>query len=149
VNAELTKDFYAPDRPAPAAPIALDGAMLPGTPEHQLNWALDYTRDLNDWTWYSRVDGYYQSENRNGVGVSPTFNVPLDGFAIWNATTTFTRNNTSVSLWMKNITNDDGVTGVYTEAYMGTAPAQGYFGNANKQLISLPRTIGVTVRQNF
>jgi iron complex outermembrane recepter protein len=149
VNAELTKDFYAPDRPAPAAPIALDGAMLPGTPEHQLNWALDYTRDINDWTWYSRVDGYYQSETRNGVGVSPTFNVPLDGFAIWNATTTFTRNNTSLSLWMKNITNDEGVTGVFTEAYMGTAPAQGYFGNANKQLISLPRTIGVTVRQNF
>jgi iron complex outermembrane recepter protein len=149
VNAELTKDFYAPDRPAPAAPIALQGAMLPGTPEHQLNWALDYTRDLKDWSWYSRVDGYYQSETRNGVGVSPTFNVPLDGFAIWNATTTFTRNNTSLSLWMKNITNDDGVTGVFTEAYMGTDPAQGYFGNANKQLISLPRTIGVTVRQNF
>ena len=40
-------------------------------------------------------------------------------------------------------------TGVFTEAYMGTAPAVGYFGNGNKELISLPRTIGVTLRRNF
>lgn len=149
VNAELTKDFFAPDRPAPAAPIALSGAMLPGTPEHQLNWALDYTTEIGDWSWFSRLDGYYQSETRNGVGVSPTFNVPLDGFSIWNATTTFSRNSLDLSLWVKNIANEEGVTGVFTEAYMGTAPAVGYFGNGNKELISLPRTIGVTLRKNF
>ncbi|GAB5457873.1 MAG: TonB-dependent receptor [Henriciella sp.] len=149
VNAELTEDFFAPDRPAPAAPIALNGAMLPGTPEHQLNWALDYTTELGEWSWFSRLDGYYQSETRNSVGVSPTFNVPLDGFSIWNATTTFSRNDLDVSLWVKNIANEDGVTGVFTEAYMGTAPALGYFGNGNKELISLPRTFGVTLRKNF
>lgn len=149
VNAELTEDFFAPDRPAPAAAIALNGAMLPGTPEHQLNWALDYTTELGEWSWFSRLDGYYQSETRNSVGVSPTFNVPLDGFSIWNATTSFTRNDLNVSLWVKNIANEDGVTGVFTEAYMGTAPALGYFGNGNKELISLPRTFGVTLRKNF
>jgi outer membrane receptor protein involved in Fe transport len=149
VNARLMEDFYAPDRPAPAAPIALDGAMLPGTPEHQLNWALDYTRPMGNWSWYSRLDGYYQSETRNGVGTSPTFNVPIDGFSIWNATTTLSRDNVDLSLWIKNIANEDGVTGVYTEAYMGTSPSEGYFGNASKQLISLPRTIGATLRYNF
>ena len=150
VNAELTSDFYAPDRPAPAAPIALDGAMLPGTPEHAFNWALDYTTQINsDWSWFARVDGFYQSETRNAVTTSPTFNVPLDGFAIWNATTTFSNDAFDVSLWVKNITNEEGVTGVFTEQYMGTAPAVGYFGNANKELIALPRTFGATLRYNF
>ncbi|MEQ8559151.1 MAG: TonB-dependent receptor [Henriciella sp.] len=150
VNAELTSDFYAPDRPPPAAPIALDGAMLPGTPEHALNWALDYTTTVgSDWTWFSRVDGYYQSETRNAVTRSPSFNVPLDGFAIWNATTTLSNDAFDLSLWVKNIANEEGVTGVFTEAYMGTAPAVGYFGNANKQLIALPRTFGATVRYKF
>ncbi len=149
VNARLSEDLYAPDRPAPAAPIALDGAMLPGTPEHQLNWALDYTRPVGNWSWFTRLDGYYQSETRNGVGTSPTFNVPIDGFSIWNAVTTLSRDNVDLSLWIKNIANEDGVTGVFTEAYMGTDPAEGYFGNASKQLISLPRTIGATLRYNF
>ena len=50
---------------------------------------------------------------------------------------------------MKNITNEEGVTGVFTEAYMGTAPGEGYFGNGNKEMISLPRTLGATLRYSF
>ena len=69
--------------------------------------------------------------------------------AIWNATTTLSNDDFDLSLWIKNIANEDGVTGVFTEAYMGTAPSLGYFGNANKQLIALPRTIGATVRYKF
>lgn len=123
--------------------------MLPGTPEHQFNWSLDHTGRLADWTTFTRLDGYYQSETRNAVTTSPTFNVPLDGFSIWNLTTTFSRDNVDLSLWMKNITNEAGVTGVFTEAYMGTAPADGYFGNGNKEMIALPRTVGATVRFSF
>ncbi len=149
IDAQLSENFHAPDRPAPAAPIALEGAMLPGTPEHQFNWSLDHTGRLADWTTFTRLDGYYQSETRNAVTTSPTFNVPLDGFSIWNLTTTFSRDNVDLSLWMKNITNEAGVTGVFTEAYMGTAPADGYFGNGNKEMIALPRTVGATVRFSF
>ena len=32
---------------------------------------------------------------------------------------------------------------------MGTAPAEGYFGNGSKALVALPRTIGVTVSYRF
>ncbi len=149
VNAELSDHFYSPSAPPPAAPIALSGAQLPGTPEHQLNWALDHTGEINGIGTFFRVDGYYQSETRNGVGVSPTFNVPLDGFAIWNATGTLSYNNIDLSLWAKNILNEEGVTGTFTEAYMGTAPGLGYYGNGQKDLISLPRTLGVTLRYNF
>ena len=149
IDAELSHDFHAPDAPAPAAPIALAGAMLPGTPEHQLNWSLDYTTRLGDWTSFTRLDGYYQSESRNAVSTSPTFNVPLDGFSIWNLTTTVSQDNIDLSLWVKNVTNEEGITGVFTEAYMGTAPGEGYFGNGNKQMIALPRTLGATLRFSF
>ena len=148
VDAELTDDFFAPDNAV--TPVALDGARLPGAPEHMINWALDYTTELSpDWSLFARVDGFYQSETRNGVGVSPTFNVPLDGFAILNATMSVTHGPVSASLWVKNIFNEEGVTGRFTEAYMGTAPGVGYYGNGNKDLISLPRTVGFTVGVAF
>ncbi len=146
VDAELTQDFFSPD----GFLLAADGATLPGAPKHMVNWAFDYTAQLSpEWSMFARVDGFYQSESRNGVGVSPTFNVPLEGFSIWNATLTATHGPVSASVWVKNIFNEEGVTGVFTEAYMGTAPAVGYFGNGNKQLISLPRTIGVSVGVSF
>ena len=115
-----------------------------------LNWAVDYTAPISDsWSLYTRLDGNYQSSSRNGVGVSPTFNVPLEGFSLWNAVVSLSNENLTGSLWMKNIFNEAGITGVFTEAYMGTAPTSGYFGNANKQLISLPRTIGVSATYTF
>lgn len=148
VDAELSDNFFAPNNAV--TPVAVDGARLPGAPEHMLNWALDYSAPLNDqWDFFARVDGSYQSETRNGIGVSPTFNVPLEGFSLWNATTSVSRGNFTGSLWVKNIFNEEGVTGVFTEAYMGTAPAEGYFGNGNKELISLPRMIGLTGTYGF
>ncbi|WP_411815907.1 TonB-dependent receptor [Hyphococcus sp. DH-69] len=146
VDAELKGDFFSPD----GVLLAEDGATLPGAPEHMINWAFDYTTQLTpDWSLFARVDGFYQSETRNGVGVSPTFNVPLEGFTIWNSTLTATKGPLSASLWVKNIFNEEGVTGVFTEVYMGTAPAAGYYGNGNKELISLPRTVGFTLGLSF
>ena len=149
VNAKLGADFFAPDRPAPATPFATDDAVLPGSPEHQLNAAIDYTTSFGNWTSFTRLDGYYQSGTRNVVGTSPKFDVDLGGFAILNASTTFSKDGLGLSFWLKNLTNEAGVTGVFTEAYMGTAPALEYFGNANKELIALPRTFGATVSYDF
>jgi hypothetical protein len=52
-------------------------------------------------------------------------------------------------LWVKNIGNNAGVTGVYTPAYMGTSPQQNYDGNGSKALIALPRTVGLTLDYKF
>ena len=41
------------------------------------------------------------------------------------------------------------MTGEFTEAYMGTAPGVGYFGNGSKEFISLPRTIGLSIDYSF
>ena len=55
----------------------------------------------------------------------------------------------TVSFWVKNIGNEEGVTGRYTEAYMGSEPSEGYYGNGSKDLISLPRTVGATLGFRF
>ncbi len=145
LNAELEEDFYSPI----GTLIDRGGRRLPGAPEHMINGAIDYTRDFQDFTFFARLDGFYQSETRNAVSLSPAFDVDLDGFAIFNAVTSISRGPWDLSFWVKNIGDEEGVTGQYTELYMGTDPAQGYFGNGSKNLISLPRTFGVSLGFRF
>ncbi len=145
LQAELDEDFYSPV----GTLIDLEGNALPGAPEHMLNGAIDYTRPLGNYTFFARLDGFYQSETRNAISQSPLFDVDLDGFAIFNAVATLSSEDWDLSFWIKNIGNEEGVTGRYTEAYMGTDPAEGYFGNGSKDLISLPRTIGATLGFRF
>ncbi len=73
----------------------------------------------------------------------------LDSFQIWGTAFTLAADKWNASLWVKNIFNEEGVTGTFTELYMGTAPDEGYFGNGAKDLISLPRTIGLSFNYNF
>lgn len=152
LDAVLDSNFCDPS-PLRACPgIGLldhEGNRLPGAPEHMINGAIEYTRPVGDLLFTARLDGFYQSETRNAVSTSPSFNVDLDGFAIFNAVGTFSRDDWDFSLWVKNIGNEAGVTGVYTEAYMGTDPGSNYYGNGSKELISLPRTIGATIAFRF
>lgn len=145
LQAQLDEDFYSPI----GTLIDRKGNSLPGAPEHMLNGAIDYTRPLGNYTFFARLDGFYQSETRNAISQSPLFNVDLDGFAIFNAVTTISSDTWDLSFWVKNIGNEEGVTGRYTQAYMGTSPADGYFGNGSKNLISLPRTVGATFGFRF
>ena len=141
VNAELTGNVISPT----GTVLGVDGDRLPGTPEHMINWAFSYDTDIGgDWSLFLRTDGNYQSGTRNSIGTNTVFNVPLEGFALFNATASVSNGPLTFAAWIKNIFNEEGVTGVFTEAYMGTAPALGYFGNGNKEFISLPRTVGLT-----
>jgi len=69
---------------------ALQGAMLPGTPRASAQLGLDYTPRPQDWSWYREWTAYYIPRP---AWTSAVFrlHVPLDGFAIWNARTTFQR----------------------------------------------------------
>jgi len=145
LQAELDEDFYSPI----GTLIDVEGNSLPGAPEHMLNGAIDYTRPFGAYTFFARLDGFYQSETRNAISMSPLFDVDLDSFAIFNAVATVSTENWDLSFWVKNIGNEEGVTGRYTEAYMGSEPSEGYFGNGSKDLISLPRTIGATLGFRF
>lgn len=148
VDAKLDDPVFAPDNAV--TPRALAGARLPGTPEHSLNGTLVFTRNLAaNRQWITRVQGYYQSDTRNAINNSPTFNVELDAFALIDVSTTLDFANWDATLFVRNIANERGVTGLFTEAYMGTAPEIGYFGNGNKQFLSLPRTIGLSLNYRF
>ena len=73
----------------------------------------------------------------------------LPGFTLWNASASYSRDAWTAALWLKNLTNTEGATGVYTTQYMGTAPSEGFYGNGSKLLTTLPRTVGVTVTYRF
>ena len=85
----------------------------------------------------------------NAISDSPVYNVQLGGFQLWNFSTTLAGDKWDATLWAKNLLNDAGVTGLFTEAYMGTYPIEGYYGNGSKRFISLPRTFGVTLTWRF
>jgi outer membrane receptor protein involved in Fe transport len=147
-DAQLTADFVSPANAA--AIFQFDGARLPGAPENTLNASLDWRVPvMGDRTFIAHVDGFYQSDTVNALSQSPAFNVDLDSFQIWGTAFTLVDDKWNASLWVKNIFNEEGVTGTFTELYMGTAPAIGYFGNGAKDLISLPRTIGLSFNYNF
>ncbi|OYX73234.1 MAG: TonB-dependent receptor [Caulobacter sp. 32-67-35] len=144
-KAELTEAVISPL----GTVLGVDGSMLPGTPEHAITLAADYTWSLpGDVTLVARGGGYYQSATRNAIG-SPTFNTGLSDFTLWNGSATLAKGPWAATLFVKNILNEDGVTGEFTEAYMGTRPAVGYYGNASKQFISLPRTLGLSLDYSF
>jgi hypothetical protein len=41
------------------------------------------------------------------------------------------------------------VTGVFKNELMGTLPSEGFFGNGSKELITLPRAVGLSVNYSF
>jgi iron complex outermembrane receptor protein len=73
----------------------------------------------------------------------------LDSFAIFNGSITAAFDDVDVTFWVKNILNEDGIAANFTEAFMGTAPDQGYYGNGSKVQITLPRTFGITANYRF
>ena len=141
------------------------GAQLPGAPRHQFNVSTDYHLPLAVGKLSFHADGSYQSSTEDTLFSSkvdlnsvpapnpylgqPKFYYPLSGFWIWNASTVYSQDKWKAILWVKNIGNVAGVTGVYTDAYMGTSPAQNYYGNGSKALTTLPRTIGLTLNYSF
>jgi outer membrane receptor protein involved in Fe transport len=71
----------------------------------------------------------------------------MSGFQIWNISTTYTRDSWSASVYLKNMFNEDGTTGVFPYLRGGSAPGgtQNYDGNNSRDYITQPRTIGVVL----
>ncbi len=137
--------------------VAVDGAYLygnkgdtlPGVPKHRFNAAGSYGIAVGQGLLTLRGDAYYQSSSQNALSLSNKYRRTLSGFPLFNASATWSQGDWDTTLWLKNLFNEEGITGVYTAEYMGTAPAEGYYGNASKALVTLPRTLGVTVSYRF
>ncbi|MEX1222213.1 MAG: TonB-dependent receptor [Idiomarina sp.] len=153
VNAELTEDLVVPSGNAdsPSSYVyAEKGEQLPSMAEHTLSAGLNHSMDVSNGLYLvTNTSVYYQSESRNALGDNPKFERELDAFWLANASTTLHAERWKVTLFIKNIFNEEGVTGVLSEAYMGTDPDENFYGNSSKQYISQPRTIGLQFSYDF
>jgi len=150
VTGELDDPLYAADDPDKLHPIASAGTTLPGLAKSTISGTVDNTYQLSGgWEWINRVTGYWQSEMENSILPSASFNYTLDSYSLWDFNSTLASKNWAVSLFVKNLFNEAAVSGIFKEEYMGTDPAQNYYGNGSKIFIARPRTIGLNVRYNF
>lgn len=145
---ELDDSFLSPDG---AFVAGVAGWELPGLAEHTLNAMIENTYTFaNGWDWNNRLTGYYQDETKNIVSETSPLTATLPSFSIFNLNSTvFLGDHWSVGLFVKNLFNERGRVGVFTEAFMGTAPESNYFGSGAKTVIARPRTVGVAVTYDF
>jgi len=148
VSSELTADLIAPQY---GNVIATAGQRLPGTAENTATASLQHSFDMaNGMNLTTRLSGYYQSDSINSV-TENTLQDSFSGFSIWNASATVGDDHWTASLYVKNIGNDQAVTGSYPSAFMSTDTGtfENYFGNNQRQYLATPRTIGLALKYNF
>lgn len=122
--------------------VDLEGNDLVNTPEVSINFFVEYYRPLsNGMSLIFHADYYYQDEfyTRN-------FNTKADLIPSWdisNAFVSLTNANETwaVRAWVKNIQDDDNITGFYT--------SDGNTGLFSNVFVMEPRTYGVTFSMNF
>ncbi len=75
----------------------------------------------------------------------------IDSFQIWNLSGNFTWESWNASLYVKNIFNDSGTTGIGTALAYGsnTDPTQNFYGSNQRNFIALPRTFGLVIGYKF
>jgi len=148
VKAELSADLIRPQNGAVSAP---DGHRLPGTAENTATAALQHNFEMsNGMGLTTRLSGYYQSDSINSVE-DTSIQAKFDGFSLWNFQTTLNSDNWSAALFVKNIGDEQAVTGNYPSAYMSTDTGtfENYYGNNQREYIATPRTIGLALKYNF
>lgn len=146
-DAELDQDAISADG---VYVINYKGATLAGVPENIFNAWFNYGVPVGQGLLTFRGDYYYQSETLNVLNQSTSRQYyELDGFNIINLSATYSLNAWDMTLWLKNATNEQGSTGIFTIPYMGTDPSQNYYGSGAKFTNAVPRTLGLTVSYSF
>jgi outer membrane receptor protein involved in Fe transport len=149
VKAELEKDFISAQS---GGVIAKSGSTLPGTPENVLSFSMDHTFNLGQNTdLVSRVGGYYQSEAENYINSDSLQGQEFDSFWLWNGSVSLLMDNWTIVAYGKNLGNEDGVTGAFPASYWSydTGVFEDWYGNGNRQMITQPRTLGMSVSYKF
>lgn len=145
-DAKLTRDAYGADG---TYLINRKGTPLPGVSKNRFNAGGDWVFGAGSGQLTLHLDASWQSSSRNSISANPRFAATLPAFTVWNASASYAMRDWTATLWLKNLANTRGVTGVYTTAYMGTSPAQHFFGNDSKEITTMPRTIGATFTYRF
>jgi outer membrane receptor protein involved in Fe transport len=151
-DAALTSNIItAPSPVFGGAPFVAghSGTPLPGVPEDTVNVSLDYHVAISDAMMLTNsLSSFYQSATRNGVtpGVQ---NVGIDPFSIWSISSTLDCGPYEASVFVKNMFNAKGVTGIYTQDYSGVNVAANFYGNDQREQLATPLTVGLTVSYKF
>ncbi|MGZ8313979.1 MAG: TonB-dependent receptor [Telluria sp.] len=148
VDAKLDEDVRRADKPSVVTAKA--GTVLPGTAKNTLSGGLEHAVLLSNGMYLSsRINGYYQGPTENAISQSALVKKTWGGFSQWAVSSTLAGEKWSLTGFVKNLTNSRGITGGFLETSMGTSPAQNYYGNGSKVLISQPRTIGISGSYSF
>ena len=120
--------------------VDLDGNQLPNAPEQTLRIGLAHTWNLNAgasltgrWDWYWQGDSYAREFNTRGD--------EIESWVQHNATVIYERNNMTIKVWVRNILDDDNVTGKYL-----TSDTSGFYRN---YFLTEPRIFGASFRMDF
>ncbi|MFV8780997.1 TonB-dependent receptor [Microbulbifer sp. SA54] len=155
VDAELTEDILFPGQTVSTREA---GSALPGIPEHAVTARIGYLQSLSSGlSMYYQMNGYYQSETENSASSSPREAATHDGFALLNASVSLSADAWNLDLFVKNIANEDGVTGARTQATWGQNYAgsqsqwfnYSYANDASSSFITMPRTLGMSATYRF
>ena len=136
-------DYSRCDQPAPF-PCAgyrksLAGNQIANTPEFNYNLGLIYTSEMNGMPLVMQTNYYWQDKM-----FSSNFNGPrtqIDDWSMWNANARVMGESWYAELWVRNILDDDNITGAYL-----ASSVQSLFTN---QFILEPRTYGLTAGMRF
>jgi outer membrane receptor protein involved in Fe transport len=120
--------------------IAADGDPLPGVPELQFSVNLDYYHSLDgSGELHYNLNGSYRSSAETNFNENFGNYTELDAFSKWNASLTWKNNAVAVTAFVRNLTDEAGLTGVQN----------GRSAYSHVGFIGRPRSIGVRVSYNF
>ena len=151
-DAEVTEDFTLFDLALFTGELVagnqmFDGDSLPGVPKHSLTIGLDYLQPLkfdNGWTLQYHVDGSFRDDTKatfNPTSQSGLQYYEMDSFWIWNASLTLNTGNWDAGLFVRNIGNEEGITGGISSKNWG-------FRGEHFNVVR-PRTFGLAVNYRF
>ena len=148
-DAKITSDFQLFDI-SPFAPglqpgaSTFDGDALPQVPKHSVTFGLDYRQPLtfgNGWTLNYHVDGSFRDETKstfNDISFGGRDFYVMESFWMLNASLTLnTGSNWDASFFIRNIGNEEGITGG------SSINTHGFRGEAFN--VARPRTIGFAI----
>ena len=154
IDAQLTSTGYIPSAVTAAAPtvvIAQAGERLPAVPKVLASASTSYRAPVGPAvSFFGTLGVSFQGSQLNALkGDRDNLGVTLGSYSIWNATTGFDFGKWDLTLTAKNLLNSPGVSGVFTEQYSGSAPANNFLGDTSRQLITMPRTVALGFSYRF
>jgi hypothetical protein len=102
----------------------------------------------DDITWTNQISGFFQSKTYNAVTPGTQY-LTMDPFSLWSISSTVDWKRLEVTLFLKNVFNAKGVSGVFSQAYSGSDVAANFYGNDSRDTIVVPRTVGLSLGYKF